>query len=328
MLTQEITQLHDIALHTLVNNDNRTFFNNDAQLITTTITSAISCMTRQLSEQSERLEEKTAVLEEQTAVLQERLDQLHDLRSLSTSSSTVSRPLNFDVGDLIDQAVRDIRTSSTPTHQAQSSAPAIQPPFSTRTNTANQKVLLLTDSILMKFNPALYKPRDSSAKMDITKRTLYKLHEIDTTDFEQFDTVVISAGINDLSNCGFTPRKLFELVSKRLSNVNTAVIFRALTPTNFGILNESVYELNNLMFDYILGHKNKNFLYYDPYRFENWEHFIYPQGNGIHLNYNIAIYMSMDIMNHVQRLYLGTRSTSSEHWPLRPSFRARVENYY
>ena len=78
------------------------------------------------------------------------------------------------------------------------------------------------------------------------------------------------------------------------------------------------------MFDFILKHEN--FLYFDPYRFEQRDDFIFSRGNGIHLANHVAIFMTMDIMNHAQHLYLGTRGT--DPWPLRPSLRARVENYY
>ena len=156
--------------------------------------------------------------------------------------------------------------------------------------------------------------------MNITKLTQYKLHDINTADFTNYDTVIISTGINDLCN-GSTSAELFKFISVCLVKIHARVriIFRALTPTNFDYLNEAIYAFNNAMFELSLC--ASNIFYYDSHKFEQRRDFIYSHGNGIHLSNNVAVFMAMDILNHAQLLHTNERS--SEPWPLRASLRAR-----
>ena len=167
----------------------------------------------------------------------------------------------------------------------------------------------------------MFTPRDQSCTMNITKQNLYKLHELNTDDFVQYDTVIISAGVNDLCKYEYTPDSLFDLISIRLVKVDSRVkiIFRALTPTDFRLLNEAIYDFNCKMFD--LSLLASNFIYYDPYKFEERTDFIYSHGNGIHLTNRVAIFMAMDILNHAQCAHTGKRGP--DPWPLRDSLYAR-----
>ena len=287
-LTDEVAIVHDILLNTATSKHENE-----------PITPLFSCVLEKLQNQSRQLDDQMTALcsnIKEVTELKERL--------LSTSPAPVSN-LNFD--DIIDNVpcesiLESSRSSSTP-------------------NPTSQNVLFITDSILNSFNPNIFKPRDRTCAMNITKLTLFKLHELKTDKFDNYDTVVISAGINDMCKYGYSPDSLFRFILNCLIKVNPKVriIFRALTPTRFELLNEAIYAFNNEMFDLSLC--ATNIFYYDPYKFEDRRDFIYSHGNGIHLTNHVAVFMAMDILNHAQFLHTG--KNGFEPWPLRPSLRTR-----
>ena len=265
----------------------------------------ISCMMNKLEAQSR-------YLNEQTTSLAKSLEELHGLKR------SVETPVSKSNLFTTPCTSRDTRDPDTDTDASSNTRTSADAPA--------QEVLFLTDSILNCFKPEKFKPRDSNSRMNITKFNLFKLRELDTYGFDKFNTVIISSGINDLSKYNCSPDTLFEEISNRLAQVNknTKVIFRGLTPTRFDDINRLVYRFNNLMFDFCLT--RSNMYYYDPYNFEEKHDFLYNRGNGIHISYHIAVYMSMNILNHAQFMY--TRSGDHEHWPLRASLQDRFERHY
>ena len=265
----------------------------------------ISCMLKKLSAQSR-------ILDDQTTSLAESLEVLQELKISAESPVSKSDLFTVTTPSTSCDTHTDARTPASPnTH--------------TDTDTPAQEVLFLTDSILNCFKPEKFKPRESNSRMNITKFNLFKLRDLDTYGFDKFNTIIISSGINDLSKYNCSPDTLFEVISSRLSQVHndTKVIFRGLTPTRFEDINKLVYRFNNLMFNYCLT--RPNVYYYDPHKFEGRHDFLYNKGNGIHISYHVAVYMSMNILNQAQSLY--TRNSNSERWPLRASLQARYERY-
>ena len=298
-LTQETVVVHDML------QDNAAVVNN-------TLIPSISCMLTKLELQSRDLDF-------QAKSLAKSLDELNDLKYVA--ECPVSNTPLFATSC----TTTSTNACDTDSHTSDSRSSDSRP-TNTRSPADNtQKVLFLTDSILNCFKPEKFKPRDSNSKMNITKFNLFKLQELDTNGFDKFDTIIISSGINDLSKYKYSPDSLFERVSQPLASVNpnTKVIFRALTPTRFEYINKLVYRFNNLMFDFCLTHSH--LYYYDPHNFEKRSDFLYNQGNGIHVSYHVAVFMTMHILNHAQFLY--TRSGEFERWPLRASLQDRYERH-
>ena len=292
-LTQEVAVVHDILLSN-INNKN-------------TLIPNISCMLDKMEAQSRQLDQ-------QMTSLTDSLEELKQLRFATTS------PVSRTPFSTPSHHTNTISTLSPDTHTTSTSI------TDTRT-TDVQEVLILTDSILNIFDPKKYVPRDQTSQMNITKRNLFKLHEIDVNDFDKYDTVIISSGINDLTKYNYTPDSLYQFVSRVLSRVNpnTKIIFRGLTPTRFDIINQMIYRFNNLMFEFCLE-LEKNTFYYDPHKFENRHDFLYKHGNGIHISNQVAVFMTMNILNHAQCMF--TRNRSFEPWPLRASLQARFDNNF
>ena len=289
-LTQGVAVVHDVLL------DNAAQINN-------ILIPNISCMVNKVELQSRHLED-------QMTSLTKSLEELKELK-ISAESPVSKTPLFTTPSTSPNTRDTDSRTTTSP---------------DTCTAADTQEVLILTDSILNCFKPDKFTPRDSTSRMNITKHNLFKLHELDTYDFNKFNTVIISSGINDLTKYNHSPDSLFELISRPLARINrnTKVIFRGLTPTRYNDINQLVYRFNNLMFDFCLTHSN--IYYYDPHNFETRRDFLYRQGNGIHISYHVAVFMTMNILNHAQFLY--SRNGEFEHWPLRASLQARFERHY
>ena len=106
------------------------------------------------------------------------------------------------------------------------------------------KVLLLTDSIISRFDPDKFlASHPEGTRIEITKASVMKLFNIDFTNhLGIYDTVIISCGVNDFKY-RYTPAKIAQTLARGVAQIpsTTNVIFRALTPTKFNPQNELIF---------------------------------------------------------------------------------------
>ena len=166
--------------------------------------------------------------------------------------------------------------------------------------------------------------------MSVSKRTVYRLLDIDQiSDLSNFDTVIISTGVNDISRYRENGDSLFNKLRDKLDNIirfcpNTTFVFRAVLSTRVSEINHEIGIFNINMFRYCRNFNNLWF--FDTCGIPNFN-FLDPQGNGVHIRADLARDLSDHLLRH--GVYLAIRSQSKctpnmPHpgiWPLRPFLR-------
>ena len=236
-----------------------------------------------------------------------------------------------DTGTRISITFRNIVSSTQQTNNL-SRIPPIHKPRTGRSTSRKMnnrptrpspgKILLATDSILDKVS------RSSEHAPSLSIDRVYQLDkflDIDPGYLSNFDTVIISTGVNDLSRYDHTAASLFERVKSKLPIIlktcsSTKFIFRALIDTNYVWLNNETREFNMMM--YKLARQQRNLFFFDtcvlpPLPSE----YLYRTGNGVHLHSRAARALLHDLMKHATYLTIRPPNTPPPGlWPIRPFY--------
>ena len=197
---------------------------------------------------------------------------------------------------------------------------------------SKKRVLFLTDSLHMSFPTHLL----NTSEMTCVKKIEFQLSNIGNyeNEFRQFDYVVISTGINDITRYNHTGHDLAAVMYNKLKLIcvnspNTVFIFNSLllTQTGYHNINNSVNFFNRAMFDlsldiYDLG----NFLFLDSHSLLFGVKTIKEWGNGIHITPTAAKIISQSIVKSVTELAM--ERPVAQYWPLRPQFKELVCQFH
>lgn len=226
-----------------------------------------------------------------------------------------------------------------------SKAPPIAPPQRTQAPTevpkgTHDRCFLLTDSILSSTPPALF---DRVGDLRCIRRVNYKL--VDIFDYESefaiSDTVILSAGVNDLSCYGMTARSLADTVCGKLQKVcgkyrDTHFIFNSVLLVDHNRhpwLNVEIGRFNRLMWE--LSRTVPNMSFFDGHHVlmraplsRDLARVIEPRDKrGVHLTTTARMIVTAELVNAVEyayrlkrRMKLSNRM-SNWSWPLRVEFR-------
>ena len=162
--------------------------------------------------------------------------------------------------------------------------PPIHRPNRTCSNNKT-RMLLLTVSILSTFPTGLV-----GLNLDCHKIVMYKITDFHKYVhlFDEFDYVILSAGINDISRYNFTAGHLTYVMKRMLNDIcrlfpETMFVFRTLLPTEHPWLN---FEVDRFNFSMLLQSKSIfNFIILDTYSVHRNPRLIDPRGNGIHITH-------------------------------------------
>ena len=224
-------------------------------------------------------------------------------------------------------------------------APPIAPPERTQVHPVvpkgtHDRCFLLTDSILSSTPPALF---DRVGDLRCIRRVNYKL--VDIFDYESefaiSDTVILSAGVNDLSCYGMTARSLADSVCGKLQKVcgkyrDTHFIFNSVLSVNqhrHPWRNVEIGRFNRLMWE--LSRTVPNLSFFDGYHVlmraplsRDLAKVIDPRDKrGVHLTMTAKMIVTAELVNAVEYAYRMKRRMklsnrmSNWNWPLRAEFR-------
>ena len=220
-------------------------------------------------------------------------------------------------------------------------APPIQHPDLYRSPNAlpvgtHDRILLLTDSILAATPPSIF---DRVGKSTCIKKICKELVNIQgfEPEFAYTKTVIISAGVNDLSCYGKKAHVLADMVCHRLANwckkyPHTTFIFNSLLETGIKWLNSEIDSFNRIMHDLSLQHVNLMFfdshctLVDDPISNRRSQVLDPDDPRRVHITRDARIVVNNKLVDAVEFLSCKASARSmpmklrSFRWPLRWSF--------
>jgi len=280
-----------------------------------------------LTEVSRRLEKESHIVELQNVRLEQHIRQLQDLLSQVTMPAQPVRSDTTTSQDIINHEGMQVPIK---TEQfLDPSAPTFQPAPDTTPPSYPHKIVLLSDSIISKFDAykwaRSYAHHHSGEEIIVEHRRAMRLDLVNFNELSGFHTIIISCGINDFKY-GLSSPDITRIIDQGLNVLppTTRVIFRALTKTAYEYQNTLVADLNIRVFD--LSRMRSNLSFYDVFWLEDKPEFLMPAnrrgGNGVHLSDPIAIKLGGSLLHHA---HLSHVTQTTQNMPLRPALKARPD---